>query len=38
MTSITGLLTSATTLWTAIAALAVVVIGFTAGRKLFRKL
>ena len=38
MTEITSLLCDATTLWTAVAALAVVVIGFTAGRKLFRKL
>ena len=38
MSDIVTLLTGATTLWTSIAALAVVVIGFTAGRKLFKKL
>lgn len=37
MDAITGLLTDATTLWTAIAGLAVIVIGFTMGRKLIRK-
>jgi len=38
MEDITGLLASATTLWTAITVLGVLVIGFVAGRKLFRKL
>lgn len=38
MDAITDLLTDATTLWTAISVLAVVVIGFVAGRKLFAKL
>jgi len=38
MADITDLLTDATTLWTAIAGLAVIVIGFVAGRKLFRKI
>jgi len=38
MTSITTLVTAAGTLWTAVAALAVLVIGFVAGRKLFRKI
>lgn len=37
MDSITGLLTSASTLWTAVAALAVIVIGFMIGRKLIKK-
>jgi hypothetical protein len=37
MSDITDLLTDATTLWTAVAALAVIVIGFTIGRKLIRK-
>jgi len=38
MADITALLDDADTLWTAIAALAVIVLGFVAGRKLFRKL
>jgi len=38
MSDITDLLADATTLWTAIAVLAVTVLGFVAGRKLFRKL
>ena len=38
MADITALLTDAETLWTAVAALAVIVIGFVAGRKLFRKI
>jgi len=38
MSSITALVGDADDLWTLVAALAVVVIGFTAGRKLFRKI
>jgi len=38
MPDITALVDSAETLWTAVAALAVLVIGFVAGRKLFRKI
>lgn len=37
MEAITELLTDATTLWTAISVLSVVVIGFVLGRKLLRK-
>jgi len=37
MADITALLTDAETLWTAVAALAVLVIGFGIGRKLIRK-
>jgi len=38
MTEITTLVGTADTLWDLIAALAVLVIGFLAGRKLFRKI
>ncbi len=38
MDAITDLLTDATTLWTAVSVLAVVVIGFVIGRKLIFKL
>lgn len=38
MDDITALLADATALWTAIAVLSVTVIGFVAGRKLFRKI
>lgn len=38
MDAITDLVADATTLWGVVAVLAVTVIGFVAGRKLFRKL
>ena len=38
MTEFTTLIGTASTLWTAVAALAILVVGFLAGRKLFRKL
>jgi len=38
MDDITGLVTDATTLWGVVAVLAVTVLGFVAGRKLFRKI
>lgn len=37
MADITALLTSAETLWTAVAALAIVVTGFLIGRKFVKK-
>ncbi len=37
MEDITGLLTEATTLWTALMGLGILVLGFVAGRKLFKK-